>query len=58
MMEKGKKYILITPVALIFVLTLILRTEVWGEYLQSELNNRYIWGGTLGPNFDCSGSTL
>ncbi len=22
---------------------------------QSELNNRYLWGGTLGPNFDCSG---
>ncbi len=40
MMEKGKKYILIAPAALIFVLTLILRTAVWGEYLQSELNNR------------------
>ena len=22
---------------------------------QSELNNKYLWGGTLGPNFDCSG---
>ena len=22
---------------------------------QSELNNEYLWGGTLGPNFDCSG---
>ena len=22
---------------------------------QSALNNRYLWGGTLGPNFDCSG---
>ena len=22
---------------------------------QSELKNRYLWGGTLGPNFDCSG---
>ena len=22
---------------------------------QSKLNNRYLWGGTLGPNFDCSG---
>ena len=21
---------------------------------QSELNNKYLWGGTLGPNFDCS----
>ena len=40
MMEKGKKYILIAPAALIFVFILILRTAVWGEYLQSELNNR------------------
>nr|WP_075488167.1 C40 family peptidase [Prochlorococcus marinus] len=22
---------------------------------QAELNNEYLWGGTLGPNFDCSG---
>ena len=22
---------------------------------QSDLNNEYLWGGTLGPNFDCSG---
>ena len=22
---------------------------------QSELNNEYLWGGTIGPNFDCSG---
>ena len=22
---------------------------------QSELTNEYLWGGTLGPNFDCSG---
>ena len=22
---------------------------------KSELNNEYLWGGTLGPNFDCSG---
>ena len=22
---------------------------------QSEINNEYLWGGTLGPNFDCSG---
>ena len=22
---------------------------------KSELNNKYLWGGTLGPNFDCSG---
>ena len=22
---------------------------------QSEFTNRYLWGGTLGPNFDCSG---
>ena len=22
---------------------------------QSELNNKYLWGGTLGPDFDCSG---
>ncbi len=22
---------------------------------QSELKNKYLWGGTLGPNFDCSG---
>ena len=22
---------------------------------QSELKNRYLWGGALGPNFDCSG---
>ena len=22
---------------------------------QSQLKNRYLWGGTLGPNFDCSG---
>ena len=22
---------------------------------QAELNNKYLWGGTLGPNFDCSG---
>jgi len=22
---------------------------------QSKLNNEYLWGGTLGPNFDCSG---
>jgi len=22
---------------------------------QSKLKNRYLWGGTLGPNFDCSG---
>ena len=22
---------------------------------QSELDNEYLWGGTLGPNFDCSG---
>ena len=22
---------------------------------QSELTNKYLWGGTLGPNFDCSG---
>ena len=22
---------------------------------QSELNNQYLWGGTLGPNYDCSG---
>ena len=22
---------------------------------QSELNNEYLWGGTLGPNYDCSG---
>ena len=23
--------------------------------IQAELNNKYLWGGTLGPNFDCSG---
>ena len=22
---------------------------------QSKLKNKYLWGGTLGPNFDCSG---
>ena len=22
---------------------------------QSEFTNKYLWGGTLGPNFDCSG---
>ena len=22
---------------------------------QAELTNEYLWGGTLGPNFDCSG---
>ena len=22
---------------------------------KSDLNNKYLWGGTLGPNFDCSG---
>ena len=22
---------------------------------QAKLNNEYLWGGTLGPNFDCSG---
>ena len=22
---------------------------------QSEFKNEYLWGGTLGPNFDCSG---
>ena len=22
---------------------------------QAEINNEYLWGGTLGPNFDCSG---
>ena len=22
---------------------------------QSKLNNKYLWGGTLGPDFDCSG---
>ena len=22
---------------------------------QAELKNKYLWGGTLGPNFDCSG---
>ena len=26
----------------------------WIE-VQAELNNVYLWGGTLGPNFDCSG---
>ena len=26
----------------------------WIKY-HSELNNEYLWGGTLGPNFDCSG---
>ena len=40
MMEKGKKYILIAPAVIIFGLILILRTAVWGEYLQSELNKR------------------
>ena len=45
MMEKGKKYILIAPAVIIFVLILILRTAVWGEYLQSELNKRIITSG-------------
>ena len=45
MMEKGKKYILIAPAVIIFVLILIFRTAVWGEYLQSELNKRIITSG-------------
>ena len=23
--------------------------------IQSKIKNKYLWGGTLGPNFDCSG---
>ena len=25
---------------------------------QSKLKNKYLWGGSLGPNFDCSGLIL